>query len=146
MFNKENKKATNGMSSQSPSLNMISEGTKLKGTINSQSDIRVAGKIIGEAISKGKLIVTSNGILEGNLKASEADIAGKIEGELHISDKLILRQSAVVNGDIYTKTLIVEEGAQINGSCHMGADSKDLGKKPDAVNARETKLKTDKTE
>lgn len=133
------------MSSQSPSLNMISEGTKLKGTINSQSDIRVAGKIIGEAISKGKLIVTSNGILEGNLKASEADVAGKIEGELHISDKLILRQSAVINGDIYTKTLIVEEGAQINGSCHMGTDTKDLGKKSDVEYSEETKLKTDKT-
>lgn len=146
MFNKDNKKSTNGMSSQSPSLNMISEGTKLKGTINSQSDIRVAGKIIGEAISKGKLIVTSNGALEGNLKASEADIAGKIEGELHLSNKLILRQSAVVDGDIYTKTLIVEEGAQMNGAIHMGAGTNELGKKSDVDYAKDTKLKTDKAE
>jgi len=132
------------MASQSPSLNMISEGTKVKGTINSESDIRIAGKVIGEAISKGKLIVASKGSLEGNLKAAEADVAGNVQGELHLSDKLILRQSAVIDGDIYTKTLIVEEGAQMNGSCHMGADKKELQKASDAENAKETKLKADK--
>lgn len=106
---------------QSPSLNMISEGSDVKGTIKSKNDIRVAGRIDGEAVSEGKLIITSTGIVDGNVKSAEADIAGKIEGEIHVSNKLILRQSAIINGDIYTKALIVEEGAQMNGACKMGS-------------------------
>ena len=146
MFNKEDKKSSNGMSSQSPSLNMISEGTRLKGTINSQSDIRIAGTVVGEAISKGKLIVTSTGKIEGNVKVSDADIAGKIEGELHVTNKVILRQSAVIDGDTHTKTLIVEEGAQMNGACRMSSDKKDLGQSSDSDFAKATKLKSDNPE
>ena len=145
MFNKEDNKNVNGSSSQSPALNMISEGTKLKGTINSQNDIRIAGKAEGEVISKGKLIVTSSGVVEGNVKAADADIAGKVEGELRVTNKLILRQSAIIDGDIFTKTLIIEEGAQMNGSCRMGADSKNLAQSSDSDYAKATKIKSDKS-
>lgn len=123
MFNNKNNNTVSGKSSQSPALNMISEGSKLKGTINSQNDIRVAGHVEGETISKGKLIVTSSGFIDGEVKVADADVAGKIEGTLRVTGKLNLRQSAVINGDIFTKTLIVEEGAQMNGACRMGAES-----------------------
>lgn len=112
-----------GSKNQSPSLTMISEGTKLNGTINTQNDIRIAGKTDGELTTKGKLIVTSSGVVEGDVKAQDADIAGKINGELRVSNKMTLRQSAVVEGDIYTKTLVVEEGAEMNGAFRMGAES-----------------------
>lgn len=108
---------------QTPSLTMISEGTIFKGTITTENDIRIAGKTDGELITKGKLIVTSTGVVEGDIKVKDADIAGKIDGELRVSNKLTLRQSAVVEGDIYTKTLIVEEGAEMVGACRMGAEA-----------------------
>lgn len=129
MFKKEENIIVNGSKNQSPTLNMISEGTKVKGTINSENDIRIAGSTDGEVISKSKLIVTSNGHVEGEVKALDADIAGKVEGELRISNKLTLRQSAIINGDIFAKTLIVEEGAEMNGTCRMGAEATTV-KKP----------------
>lgn len=122
MFNKENPK-TNNTGSKSPNFNMISEGTRLNGDVYSENDIRVSGKIDGEASSKGRIIVTSSGFIEGNIRAKDADLAGKLEGQIFISGKLVLRQSAVINGDIHTKSLLVEEGAQINGVCKMGVDS-----------------------
>jgi len=127
--NKNNKTVSSTNNSQSPSLNMISEGTKLKGNINSQNDLRIAGHVEGEAISKSKLILSGSGKIVGNVTSEEADIAGTLEGEVKVSNKLILRKSAVINGDIYTKSLLVEEGAQINGACHMGADLNNLSKK-----------------
>lgn len=143
MFNNKDSKTVNGTTSQSPNLNMISEGTKIKGTINSQNDIRIAGKIDGEVISKGKLIITSTGEIEGDVKVADSDIAGKVEGTIKVSGKLNLRQSAVINGDILTKTLIVEEGAQINGACRMGADTKNLEQSSDSQFAKATKLKSE---
>lgn len=124
MFNKkEEQKTVNVSKNESPSLNMLSEGTKFNGTINTQNDIRIAGNTDGELISKGKLIVTSSGVVEGEVNAAEADIAGRVDGEIRVTNKLVLRQSAVVDGDIYTKTLIVEEGAEMNGACRMGSDA-----------------------
>lgn len=143
MFNnKEMSQSTNG-STQSPSLNMISEGTKLKGDLNSQNDIRVSGRVEGELASKGKLIITSSGRIEGNIKVKEADIAGKIEGEIRVANRLIVRQTAIIDGNIFTKSLLVEEGAQINGSCKMEVDATNLSDHSDTDFAKATRIKTE---
>lgn len=130
MFNSNNNKKssaakvnTNTSGNNLPSINMISEGTHVKGTLNTKNDIRIAGKLEGEAEAKGKLIIASTGVVDGDIEAVDADIAGKLMGEIHVSNKLILRQSAIVDGDIYTKALLVEEGAQINGACRMNEES-----------------------
>lgn len=130
MFKKEDRTTVAGSKNQSPTLNMISEGTTLTGKITTQNDIRIAGNVDGEIDSKGKLIITSTGLVKGGFQAQDADIAGKIEGEIRVSNKLSLRQSAKIKGDIYTKTLIVEEGAEMNGECRMGkaAEEKKLPK------------------
>lgn len=107
-----------------PSVNMISEGTHVKGSVSTQSDIRIAGTLDGEAKAEGKVIVSSTGKVEGDVEAVDADIAGTLQGEVRTTNKLVLRQSAVINGDIYTKTMLVEEGAQINGTCHMSEEPK----------------------
>lgn len=142
--NKNNKTVTKNTSIQSPTLNMISEGTTLEGTLNSQNDIRIAGRLKGEGISKGKLIVTSSGVIQGDVKVADADIAGRVEGTLRVSNKLNLRDSAVIDGDIYTKSLLVEEGAQINGACRMGNDATGLNGAKDADYAKETSINKEK--
>lgn len=124
MFNNNKKKKSESMNSNKsgknlPSVNMISEGTKLDGTLHTKNDIRIAGTLDGEAKAEGKIIVSSTGKVEGNLKGVDADIAGNINGEVRVTNKLVLRKSAVIEGDIYTKTILAEEGAQINGSFHM---------------------------
>jgi len=142
MFNsKKTNKTVSNQTNQSPSVNIISEGTKLKGNLHSNSDIRVSGTVIGEAISKGKVIITGHGEVKGNVTSSDADIAGKVEGDVKVNSKLVLRKDAVVDGNIYTKSLVVEEGAQINGTCKMGADVKNLSQHNDADYAEETKVK-----
>lgn len=134
MFNNKNTKKTtatkvnsNSTGNNLPSINMISEGTHVKGTLNTKNDIRIAGKLEGEANAKGKLIVTSSGTVDGDIEAVDADVAGQLKGEIHVTNKLIVRQSAVIDGDIYTKSLLVEEGAQINGACHMNEQSAKSG-------------------
>lgn len=104
------------------SINMISEGSLIKGTISAANDIRIAGTIDGQAESKGRLVLTSKGRIKGNLVAHDGDIAGSVEGEVHISGTLILRKSAKVRGDIHTKSIVIEEGATFNGACKMSAN------------------------
>ncbi|MEX0780438.1 MAG: polymer-forming cytoskeletal protein [Balneolales bacterium] len=106
-----------------PSLNMISEGTTIKGALETENDIRVSGTVDGEIISKGKCIISKSGLIKGNVNAPEADIAGTIDGEVTVSNRLILRQTAVVKGDIQTKVFLVEEGASFDGACKMNSDA-----------------------
>ena len=124
MFNNNKKESSKSMNANKsgnnlPSVNMISEGTTVDGTVDTKNDIRIAGKLDGEARAKGKISVSSSGEVDGNIEAENADIAGRIDGEVRVTNKLVLRKSAIIEGDIYTKTILAEEGSQINGSFHM---------------------------
>ncbi|MDX1636473.1 MAG: polymer-forming cytoskeletal protein [Balneolaceae bacterium] len=130
-----------GKNKNMPSVNMISEGTLLKGTLKTKNDIRIAGSLEGEAQAKGKLIISSTGHVDGDIKAVDADIAGTLNGEIRITNKLILRKSAVIDGDIYAKSLLVEEGAQINGACKMGEQSSSISIDFDEKDYPKSKLK-----
>jgi len=141
MLNRNKPQRTVSTVSNSPAVNIVSEGTKVTGNVHAKADIRVSGAIDGEALSKGKLIITEVGKVNGNITSADADIAGKVEGEVRITNKLILRKSAVIDGNIYTKTLIVEEGAAINGACRMGERSNKLSQLNDAEYEKGTHLK-----
>jgi cytoskeletal protein CcmA (bactofilin family) len=105
-----------------PVINIISEGTVINGEIITENDFRISGKVVGKLEVKGKCIVTNSGVINGDLRAKDADISGKTEGNLIVGNKLFLRQTARVSGDIHTKTLLIEEGAIFEGSCHMSKD------------------------
>lgn len=141
MFNNNKPGKTVSTTANSPSVNIISEGTKITGNVHSSSDIRVSGAVEGEALSKGKLIITEQGRVIGDITATDADIAGKVEGEVKVTNRLVLRKNAIIDGNIYTKTLIVEEGAQINGACRMGERSNKLSQINDAEFEKSTRLK-----
>lgn len=122
MFNSKNSSSGNGQSPNLPAINMVSEGTTIKGALSTDNDVRVAGTIDGEASSSGKFMLTSSGVVNGDIESKDADIAGKVDGELRVSERLILRKSAIVTGDLYTKVLLVEEGARFDGACKMSSD------------------------
>lgn len=101
-------------------INMIGEGTVLEGTITSESDVRISGRVDGKLEVKGKVIVAQEGTVEGEIKAASLDVAGRVQAEIVIEERVVLKSSAQVEGNIQTARLVVEEGATFNGRCQMG--------------------------
>lgn len=144
MFDKNKKTSKKKKKSgTSPSVNMLSEGARVKGEIHVKDDIRIAGELEGDLMTKGKAIVTSSGAVDGNIRGVYADIAGTVEGEIRISDKIVIRKSAVIKGNVFTKTLLVEEGAQFDGSLRMSQDEGENVLSADGQKAGQAAKKTD---
>jgi cytoskeletal protein CcmA (bactofilin family) len=101
-------------------MNQLGQGTVIEGDISSDADIRIDGRIKGNVTTKGKLVLGSAGIIEGDVFCLNAYVEGRINGKIESGDLLILSKSALVNGDIIIKKLVVEEGAKFNGKCVMG--------------------------
>lgn len=99
---------------------LISAGTILKGDINSNSDLRIDGTIIGNVTSSSKIVIGTNGSVEGNISGNQADIVGKVTGDIKTKDLLQLRGECVVKGNVYAGKLQIEPTATFNGQCHMG--------------------------
>lgn len=102
------------------SINLIGEGSEVEGTLKSSTDVRVNGRIKGDLLVEGKVIIADKGVIDGKMKAKSADVAGRIEGDVEIEDRLVLKSTAEVEGSIRTGRLVVEEGAKFEGTCTMG--------------------------
>lgn len=94
-------------------LNMLSNGTIVMGSIQSEDDIRIDGAIEGNLNCKGKVIVGHTGRIKGNVICTVLDLMGAIEGNIKTTDVAILRSTAVMTGNIETDVLEVEPGAHI---------------------------------
>lgn len=101
-------------------INMIGEGTVIEGTLRSESDVRVSGRVVGNLDVQGKVIIAKEGSVNGELVAISADIAGDVQGQIHIKELCVLKGAARVDADIKSARLVVEEGAVFNGQCEMG--------------------------
>jgi cytoskeletal protein CcmA (bactofilin family) len=115
MLNKNPKNDNN----QNSALNMIGTGTTINGDLLSDGDLRIDGNINGKVVSKSKIAMGATSIINGDLKARSADISGKVDGDLFIDETLFLRSSARINGNITTSKLVIESGAEFNGTCFM---------------------------
>jgi len=63
--------------------------------------------------------VSSEGVVEGEVVAENADVAGAVRGNMTVGGRLVLKGSARVDGDIQVGRLVMEEGAVLNGLCRM---------------------------
>lgn len=121
----ENMARTQGTVPAPSQINMIGEGTVFEGTLRSESDVRISGRIVGKLHVGGKAIVATEGVVEGEMVATNAEVAGSVQGEIKIKELLVLKGSARIDGNIEANRLIVEEGSIFNGKCQM---TKDAGK------------------
>jgi len=103
-----------------PSRNSLGCGTKLTGDIESNGDFRIDGTLIGTIKTKGKVVIGSTGVVEGEIICQNADIEGKVKANLEVSELLTLKAQSKLDGDVTTAKLAIEPGANFSGSCKMG--------------------------
>ena len=105
------------------SINSLSKGTSIEGTIKAESDIRIDGTLSGNLDCKGKLIVGPTGVLDGIIVCVNAVIEGTVKGNLTVKQQLHVKETANINGEIVTDKLIVQAGAVFNVKCQMGGQT-----------------------
>jgi cytoskeletal protein CcmA (bactofilin family) len=107
---------------ESQEINIIGQSTYVEGTIKSQGNIRIDGRVCGTINAEGNFVVGLTGEIEGNVQAKNITISGKFKGDISANEKLVLENNSKVAGDLYTKRLVVDDGAIFNGQCKMNAD------------------------
>jgi cytoskeletal protein CcmA (bactofilin family) len=110
----------------SNSSTIIAKNALLEGTLDTDGNLRIEGKLAGNIRCKSKVAMGDSSVVEGNVVTQNAEIAGRIKGQLEVMDLLILKSTAVIDGDIIAGKIIVEAGAIFNGSCKMGAAVKEI--------------------
>lgn len=122
MFNTKNKTDMQQDKTNGGGATLIGAGTTLKGDIQSNTDLRIDGTVLGNINCAAKIIIGSSGSVEGDISGNQADIVGKVSGNIRSKELLQLRGECVVSGNLYAGKLQIEPTATFNGQCHMGAN------------------------
>ena len=123
MFGKEERAAArpeprNSSVAEAP-MSIISSGMRITGDLECAGVVKVDGRIDGSVTGARQVLLGRGGAVHGNVIADEVVIGGVVDGAILAAERLELQGTAMVNGDIETKSIIVLEGARINGVVRM---------------------------
>ncbi|OGL43765.1 MAG: hypothetical protein A2161_07065 [Candidatus Schekmanbacteria bacterium RBG_13_48_7] len=97
----------------------VGEGTTFKGVLMYEGTIRIDGRVEGEIITDGNLVVGKTAVVEAEIKVGKISISGKVVGSITAKEVVEIHPSGKVYGDIRTPALIIEEGVIFQGNCEM---------------------------
>jgi len=92
---------------------------EINGDVDIRGSIMIYGRITGNVTAKGTIRTAQGSLIRGNIIAKEALISGTVEGDIQSEGKVTLGEKAVLQGSLRSNILVVEGGAQFDGSCRM---------------------------
>lgn len=95
--------------------------------MKSKSSIQVNGVLNGNIDCEASVVVGQTGKVTGNVKAAFLLVAGTIEGQVDVTHQLHVNKTANILGDVQCGSIIIDDGAVLNGSFAMTTKSKTSG-------------------
>lgn len=116
MFNKtaDPTMAPSKPSGSNANKSVLANDLKIVGEVTSAGSIEILGEVDGNLTAHG-LIVGSEGRVSGTVRAETVEVKGRLEGKI-ATEGLILRAAAHVAADITYTTVVIENGATIEGN------------------------------
>lgn len=99
---------------------IVDKHLTMRGDLESDGDILVRGKVIGNITCK-MLIVDVDAQIDGGITADEVIIRGRAKGKIQ-AERVRLEKTANVDCEIAHRMFAAEEGARIKGSLHLMED------------------------
>lgn len=113
-------------------VTILTTGCHFNGKLFCRGSSRIGGKIEGQVVSEGLLIIEEEAVIMAEIKADEVIIQGQVKGKLIAATRVELCDTCQFDGDISAPVLIIREGAQFNGRSTM-IPAKESGKNPPKV-------------
>lgn len=98
---------------------IIADDVEISGSIRSAGGVRIGGKLGGDLISSGDVMVEKTCQIKGNLSGNSIVVCGAIKGNITAKERVEVKGNARIAGDIKAKRLVVEEGVSLVGKCEI---------------------------
>ncbi len=116
-------KGRQGASAKDVGVTILTAGCHFEGKFYCQGASRIGGRIDGEIVSEGLLIIEEGAVVTAKILADEAIVQGTVYGEIRIKKKIELASTCKVKGNIIAPCLNIQEGAILNGTTTMGTEN-----------------------
>jgi len=102
--------------------NVLANDVHIKGTIRFANELIFDGKIEGEIISEGALVIGKNAEIRGEVKTKSVTVHGAVIGNITVTERVELKASSQLTGDLKATRIIIEEGATFVGKSEVTAN------------------------
>ena len=102
-------------SETSESTSVLGRGSRVRGRVSGDGDLRVEGQIEGDVTLSGELSIDEAGSILGDVDAASVTIAGALTGDVVARGIVAIRASAKVSGNMGGAEVTLEEGASFAG-------------------------------
>ncbi|MDO5685949.1 MAG: polymer-forming cytoskeletal protein [Neisseria sp.] len=97
---------------------IIGEQCAIHGDLSSPQSVKIDGKIEGNVIAKGCVIIGEKAVIKGDIESQELVMYGQLNGNIR-AKTVQLKNSAKILGSIATESLQIEPGAVYQGNVEM---------------------------
>ncbi|MCY4444596.1 MAG: polymer-forming cytoskeletal protein [Proteobacteria bacterium] len=116
---KKNKSQLKSSNHSYDGVTIIAEGCNFEGKLYCRGVSRIGGKVNGEIIAEGTLIIEKDAHILADIQSRNVVIHGFVKGKILAYNKAELLSTSHLEGAIITPSLLVEEGTTINASISM---------------------------
>lgn len=97
----------------------VDRGSQLHGELRFENSFRVDGKVTGQVVSTGDLVVGDSGEVDADLQVGRIFVNGVVRGSVRASKQVQIAPGGKVFADLETPSLVIESGAHFEGHCSM---------------------------
>jgi cytoskeletal protein CcmA (bactofilin family) len=97
----------------------LGPGTKANGKLLFEGATTIEGEIDGEILVHGNVTIGEHANIKGKIVATSALIRGKVTADVQVDKKIEIQPPGVVIGDVVTQSLVIGDGAILEGHCSM---------------------------
>lgn len=101
---------------------VLGRGTRVRGRIQGDGDLRIEGGVEGDVSVSGELLVEEGADVRGNVDAATITISGALTGDVSSRGGIVVRASAKVAGNLGGPEVSLEEGAEFSGRIEADFD------------------------
>jgi len=96
-------------------LTLIDRDVTLVGEIVSEENIRLRGRIEGNVVTSGSVVIEPHASVQGDITAENLIVEGSVEGKVVVARKFELRPTGRMRGDIRASVVAIAEEAFLQG-------------------------------
>ena len=105
---------------------ILSPEIDFSGTLNFEKPFLIQGRVSGDIIAKGLLVIDEEAVVHADIHTSRVVIRGFVKGDITATEKVEVTATGKLDGNVIAPEIFMETGCSFNGRCTMtgkGADS-----------------------
>lgn len=122
---------------------VIARNATWKGELSSEGAVHIHGHVEGTVRARTDIFVAEEANVDATLSAERIVVAGTVKGSIRSGARFEALPTGRVTGDVQTPTIVVHEGAIINGQFRMGgaetAESAETAKPASVIQRRQAR-------